>query len=167
VRFVIEGLSGRHDRDAFDCGEPALNTFLQHHARQNQSKRVSRTFVAVPVGEDRVVGFYTLSTGATGAERLSVSEEHRLPRYPVPVIVLARLAVDNSVQGNRLGESLLFDALARAVSTAENVGVYAVEVTAKNERARSFYRRFGFREYRDNPLQLYLPITTAQKLLEG
>lgn len=164
MSFAIEPLSREHDRDAFDSGEPALDDFLRRHARQNQDKNVSRTYVAVRSGERRVLGFYTLASGAVDFEHLPDNVRKRLPRYPVPVVHLARLAVDRSVQGLRLGEFLLLDALRRAVGVADVLGVFAVEVAAKHERAREFYLRYDFRSFVDERLRLYLPIETIRKL---
>ena len=165
MRFSIQRLSTDHERVEFDCGEPALNSFLQRHARQNQAKNVSRTYVAVRPGERRVVGYYTLAGGSIEFERLPEVLQKRLPHYAVPVILLARLAVDRSAQGEGLGELLLFSALRVAVYTAESVGVFAVEVVAKNERAKRFYLRYGFESLPGNDLNLYLTLATARTLL--
>jgi GNAT superfamily N-acetyltransferase len=167
VSFVIERLSVDHDRAGFTCGEPALDGFIQRHARQNQAKDVSRTYVAVRRGERRVVGYYTLAGGSIEFERLPESLQRRLPHYAIPTILLARLAVDRSAQGEGLGELLLLGALRMAARIAESVGVFAVEVVAKNERAERFYRRYGFEPLPGNELNLYLTLATVRKLLEG
>lgn len=164
MSFTVAPLSREHDRSAFDCGEPALDDFLRRHARQNQEKNVSRTYVAVRPRERKVLGFYTLASGAVGFESLPDEVRRRLPRYPVPVVHLARLAVDRSVRGLGLGEALLFDALRRAERVADVLGVFAVEVAAKHERAREFYLRYGFRSLEDERLHLYLPIETIRTL---
>lgn len=164
MSFAIEPLSREHDRATFDSGEPALDDFLHRHARQNQEKNVSRTYVAVRSGERKVLGFYTLASGAVHFEHLPEDVRRRLPRYPVPVVHLARLAVDRSVRGLRLGEFLLLDALRRAARVADEMGVFAVEVTAKHERAREFYLRYGFRPFVDERLRLYLPIETLRRI---
>jgi GNAT superfamily N-acetyltransferase len=164
VSFTVEPLSREHDRADFDSGEPALDEFLRRNARQNQEKNVSRTYVAVRRGERKVLGFYTLASGAVGFESLPDDVRRRLPRYPVPVVHLARLAVDRSVRGLGLGEALLFDALRRAARVADVLGVFAVEVAAKHERAREFYLRYGFRPMEDDRLHLYLPIETIRRL---
>ncbi|HEX8694731.1 MAG TPA: GNAT family N-acetyltransferase [Longimicrobium sp.] len=163
--FIFEALARQHDRAAFDCGEPALNEFLRRHARQNQERNVSRTYVATRPEDLRVVGFYTLSSGAVGFERLPERVRRRLPHYPVPVVHLGRLASDLSVRGEGLGELLLFDAFRRAAAAADIVGVFAMEVVAKHDKARDFYVRYGFEAFEDNHLNLYLPMETIRRLL--
>lgn len=164
MSFVVEPLSRAHDRASFDCGEPPLDEFIRRHARQNQERDVSRSYVAVrDTGDLRVLGLYTLASGSVAAERLPDDARRRLPRYPVPVVHLARLAVDRSARG--LGEALLFDALRRAARAAEVVGMFAVEVVAKHERAREFYLKYGFLPLADDRLNLYLPMATVRALL--
>ena len=162
VRIVP--LTGAHDRSSFDCGEPALDEFLRRYARQNQDRDVSRTFVATRPGERRVLGFFTLSAGAVEHGDLPPEEKRRLPRYPVPVVRLGRLAVGRRERGGGLGEALLVDALRRALRGADAVGAFAVEVVAKGEEARSFYLHYGFRPLEDDPLHLYLSMGTVRRL---
>jgi len=157
--LIIEPLSSQHDRSTFDCGEPSLNTYLRQYARQNDEKGLGRTYVAVASGETRVEGYYTISTGAVTFEQVP----EKLPRYPIPVVHLGRLAVGLHTQGKGLGEVLLIDALKRAAQASEQLGIYAVEVYAINEGARSFYLRYGFTPLLDQ-LHLYLPMKTIRKL---
>jgi ribosomal protein S18 acetylase RimI-like enzyme len=165
VGFVVQLLSQRHNRDSFDCGELALNEFRRRHARQNQARGVSRTFVAVREGEWDVVGFYSLAAGAVAFEALPDDLRRRLPRYPVPVAHLARLATCRSVRGQGLGEALLFDALVRTLRVADEIGVVAIDVWAKTDRARAYYERYGFQPVADSDLHLYLPLETVRKVL--
>ncbi|HXG65015.1 MAG TPA: GNAT family N-acetyltransferase [Blastocatellia bacterium] len=157
---MIEPLSSKHDRNSFDCGEPSLNTYLRQYARQNDERGLGRTYVAVEPGETRVEGYYTLSTGAVTFEQVP----EKLPRYPIPVVHMGRLAVDLRAQGKGLGELLLIDALKRAAQAAEQLGIYAVEVRALNERARDFYLKYGFTPLLDDELHLYLPMKVIRKL---
>jgi ribosomal protein S18 acetylase RimI-like enzyme len=159
-RFEIEPLTTRHDRQSFDCGEPSLNDFLQRFARQNDDKGLGRTFVAVHPGETAILGYYTMASGAVTFD--SVPE--KLPRYPIPVIHIGRLAVDMKARGRGLGEWLLIDALRRATMIAEQIGIYAVEVRAVNDMARAFYLKYGFVALLDDPLHLYLPMKTIRQL---
>lgn len=161
MNYQVERLSADHDRSAFDCGEPSLNDYLQRYARQNDERRLGRTYVAVVPDQKCVEGYYTLASGAV--ERADLPEK-RLPRYPIPVILLARLAVDQSAQGQRLGEKLLLHALRRCSRISEYVGVYAVVVDALNERAHRFYLRYGFVPVRDDPNRLYLSVQEIKKL---
>jgi GNAT superfamily N-acetyltransferase len=167
VPYEIQALTKARKRDAFDCGEPALNEFLQKHARQNQERGVGRTFVVIGQGDRslRVVGFYTLSAGRVEFENVPDALRKGLPRYPVPVAHLGRLGVCRSAQGQKLGEALLIDALDRICGVAEEIGIAAIEVWAKNERARSFYARYGFAGLLDDGVHMYMPIQTARKAL--
>lgn len=161
----IAPLERRHERAAFDCGEPALDEFIRRNARQNQDRGIGRTYVATEPGGLRVIGFYTLASGSVLPGDLPEAERRHLPRYRVPVVQLARLAVDRSASRQRLGEALLFDALRRSVLAAEVLGVFAVEVYAKHDSVVAFYRRYGFAPFEDDRLHLYLPIATVRALL--
>jgi ribosomal protein S18 acetylase RimI-like enzyme len=163
MAFVIQPLSGRHDRSSFDCGEPALDEFLRRYARQNEERGIGRTFVAVPDGQTTVVGFYTLAAGSVAF--VDLPGDVHLPRYPVPVVLLARLAVSRMARGQGLGEALLVDAFRRILAVADTLGIHAVEVRAKSERARTFYERYGFSSLRDDRLHMYVPLTTVRKAL--
>lgn len=157
--FRIDPLAKNHRRESFDCGEPALNLFLQQFARQNAVSGLSRTFVAVRPGHLDVCGYYSVSTGAISFDIVP----EKLPRYPIPTVHLGRLAVDLKMHGNRLGEFLLFDALKRAVDAAELLGIFAVELYAISDRAKSFYLHYGFLPLIDDDLHLYLPIETMKR----
>ena len=158
--MIIEPLSSKHDRSTFDCGEASLNTYLRQYARQNDEKELGRTYVAVTPGETHIEGYYTISTGAVTFEQVP----EKLPRYPIPVVHLGRLAVDMRSQGKGLGEILLIDALKRAAQVSKQLGIYAVEVYALNERARNFYLSYGFTPLLDDQLHLYLPMKAILKL---
>lgn len=157
--FRIDPLAKSHRRDNFDCGEPALNLFLQQFARQNASSGLSKTFVAVREGDLNVCGYYSVSTGAISFDIVPA----KLPRYPIPTMHLGRLAVDLKMQGHRLGELLLFDALKRAVDAAELLGIYAVELYAISDTAKQFYLHYGFLPLIDDDLHIYLPLETVKK----
>jgi GNAT superfamily N-acetyltransferase len=159
-QFEIEPLTTRHDRQSFDCGESRLNVFIQRFARQNDDKGLGRTFVAVRPGETAIMGYYTMASGAVTFDTVP----EKLPRYPIPVIHIGRLAVDLKARGRGLGEWLLIDALRRATMIAEQIGIYAVEVRALNDAARAFYLKYGFAALLDDPLHLYLPMKTIRQL---
>lgn len=159
LEFVIESLSKKHRRDNFDCGEESLNQFLQKYARQNSEKGFGRTFVAVLPDEFEVLGYYTLSSGSVSFEIIP----EKLPRYPIPIVHLGRLAVDLKIRGQRLGELLLIDALQRIVLVAGELGIYAIELYALTDNAKKFYLRYGFIELKDDTKHLYLPIETLKK----
>jgi len=163
--WEIAPLSRYHVRAGFDCGEPELDAFLQRYARQNQDRGISRSYVATRPGDKGVAGYFTLSSGAVEFADLPEEERRRLPRYPVPVIHLARLAVDGREAGAGLGEALLAEALRVALRASESVGAFAVEVVAKSEGARSFYGKYGFVSVEDDRLHLYLAIETVRRAL--
>jgi GNAT superfamily N-acetyltransferase len=164
-QWRIEQISKRHERDQFDCdaaggdaGNQALNEFLIKYARQNAEKGLGRTYVAVREGEKRVRGYYTLASGSVAFETLPESERKKLPRYPVPVALIARLAVDKTEQGRGLGADLLMHALFTVVQVAEDLGIRAIEVKAKNDSARRFYSKYGFESLLDDPLHMYVAL---------
>src|SRR5205807_5246280 len=136
----IEPLDKRHRRDDFDCGEESLNQFLKLYARQNARSDLSKTFVAVRQGKTEVLGYYTLSSGSISFD---VTHE-KMPRYPIPVAHLGRLAVDKRMQGQKLGELLLIDALERVVLASAGIGIYAIELYALSDSAKQFYLKYGF-----------------------
>lgn len=159
--YRIEPLGIEHDRAAFDCEEPSLNDFLKRYARQNDQKGLGRTFVAVRPGDQKIYGYYTISSGSVQFDTIP----EKLPRYPIPVAHLGRLAVDRQAKGQGLGKALLADALKRVSAVADQMGMYAVEVFALNEAARDFYLKFGFRPLLDDRQHLYLPMSFIRKQL--
>lgn len=167
MAFVIEALRRSHERGRFDCGEAALNEYLLRFARQNQERGLGRTYVALPEGGARVVGYYTLAAGSVAFADVPEHLRRSFPRYPIPVAHLGRLATCLSVRGLGLGEALLFDAVERTLRVADELGMVALEVWSKTDRARSFYEKYGFEPLVDDPLHLYLPLATARGVLEG
>ena len=165
--WTIERIRKDHAREAFDCGIEKLNTFIRRYARQNEEHGLSRTFVAVRPASLRIFGYHTLRSGQVEIRDLSPAEVRRFPRYPVPVVHLARLAVDREARGQGLGELLLLDALAKAHEAAGVIAAYAVEVEAVDESARRFYLKYGFQELLDDRLHLYMPIKTISLLLKS
>jgi predicted N-acetyltransferase YhbS len=162
MNWLITPLASHHDRSVFACGQPTLDRFLKQSARQNQDKGMSRTFVATQADEVRIVGYYTLSAGHIDHASLPLDVRKQLPKYPVPMVRLGRLAVDESVKGKGLGGELLWDALNRSLAASEAIGVYAVCVEAIDEIAASFYRHYEFLPLPDQPLQLFLPLNTIR-----
>jgi GNAT superfamily N-acetyltransferase len=159
----IEPLAEGHDRGGFECGEENLNVFLRQHAGQNAHRDISRTYIALPEGSNSVVGYYTLATGSVARQDLPADAASRLPRYPVPIAHLGRLAVDRRVQGRGLGKILLADALKLVATLADQIGIHAVTVHALNDRARTFYLAHGFLPLQDDPSHLYLPMATIRQ----
>jgi GNAT superfamily N-acetyltransferase len=161
--WQIECLDRSHQREEFCCGKAPLDSFLRTLVNQYEKRNLGRTYVAVRPEEKRVYGYYTLASSALPFAHLPTSASKKLPKHPLPVVLLARLAVDQSVQGQGLGRELLTDALQRCLDLSAGLGVYAVEVDAIDEQARQFYVKYGFVPLLDNDLHLHLPITTIEK----
>lgn len=161
--LIIVALDAIHDRKGFDCGVQALNEFLQKTARQHREKGLSNTFVLMEEDSPRhILGFFTLSFLEVDTTAIPVEFSRRLPKSsPLPAAKLARLAVDQSCQGQGYGAILLADAVKRIIRTAsESGGIVGFFVDAKDEQARRFYIRFGFIPLQDAPLALFLPLKT-------
>lgn len=152
-------LAQGHELSAFDCGEPVLNEWLKRRAFANQISGASRTFVVVDEN-NKVLAYYALAAGAV-THTEAVSGVRRNMPDPIPVMVLGRLAVDLSCQGQHLGSALLKDAFLRTVSVSENVGIRALLVHAINEGAKQFYQQRGFQSSPVNPYTLMLKLTPA------
>ena len=158
----IEALAARHQLEGFDCGKPGLNRFLLLHALTNQRANSSRTYVALR-GE-QVLGFHTLVVGSVSREQAPERVRKGLARHPIPLMVLARLAVSCEEQGKGLGSGLLKDAIQRTMAAAEIAGIRALAVHAKDEEARSFYAHFGFVQSPTDPLHLFVLLKDLRSL---
>src|SRR6266700_1909358 len=143
-----------HHTHSFDCGIEPLNQYLKKYALLNHQNRSARTYVALR--ENRLVGYYTLAAGSVSRDELPPRMAQGLGQYPVPITLLARLAVDLSERGKGLGRGLLKDAVLRAFQASELVGSRAVVTHAKDEGAKAFYRKFNFAASPINDLHLYL-----------
>jgi len=151
-----ESLSLDHQCNSFACGESVLDEWLKRRALGNQTSGASRTFV-VTTHEREVMGYYALSAGAVAHRDAARSIRQKMPD-PVPVMALARLAVDVRAQGIKLGAALLQDALQRCVLVSQNTGVRAMLVHALHDRARQFYEYYGFNASPAHPMTLMLRI---------
>ena len=147
-------LTAVHQLNTFNCGETSLDEWLKRRALLNQSNRASRTFVVVDESQ-LVMGYYALAAGAVHHQDATRSIRQNMPD-PIPVMVLARLAVDIRTQGMQLGAGLLRDAVDRSLAVAKNTGVRALLVHALHERAKQFYLYFGFQASPVHPLTLML-----------
>jgi GNAT superfamily N-acetyltransferase len=146
--------------EAFDCGIAELNKFIKNYALKNQKQRISRTSVAHEENSITILGFHTLSAASISATALPQDLRNKLPRYPVPCVLLARLAVDRNSQRIGIGKLLLKDAIEKIMHISALIGAYALLVDAKEDRARSFYEYYGFLRLPDRPYTLFLPIDT-------
>jgi predicted N-acetyltransferase YhbS len=147
-------LTADHQLNSFNCGETSLDEWLKRRALLNQANGASRTFVVVDESQ-LVMGYYALAAGAVHHQDATRSIRQNMPD-PIPVMVLARLAVDIRTQGMQLGAGLLRDAVDRSLAVAKNTGVRALLVHALHERAKQFYLYFGFQASPVHPLTLML-----------
>ena len=157
-----EHLKAEHDLSAFDSGTPELDTWLKRRALQNEALGASRTYVVCADG--RVVGFYALANGAVAHKDVSAKTRRNMPD-PIPVMVLARLAVDRAYQGRGLGSALLRDALLRTVSASEIAGIRAVLLHAITDDAKRFYERAGFYQCPVDPMTMMISLAEVEKSL--
>ena len=159
----IEKVARRHRLEAFDCGKEALNTLLSRFALGNQQANASQTYLACE-GE-RVVGYYTLVFGQVTFEDAPERLVKGLARHPMPIMLIARLAIANDMQGGGLGAGLLKDALGRTLQAAEIAGLRVFAVHAKDEEARAFYERFDFIASPADPFHLFVLLKDIKAML--
>lgn len=154
------------DRKSFDCGAFPLNLYLSQYAHQNQKKDAARTYVVVN-GEGKIAGYYTLVYGSVtvGETPEEISSGHG--KYPVPIILIARLAVSIDDHGKGLGRSLVRDALVRSVGAADIAGLSAVVVDAKDAGAKAFYEKMGFIPGPEDEFQLFMKMSDVRSALSG
>lgn len=154
MTFRIEKLRRDHRVDGFDCGKEPLNRFLIRFALQSQLSNSSQTYLAL--SDDQVVGFYTLVFGDVGYDDVPERLRKGVARHPIPLMILARLAVSRSWMGKGLGSGLLKDAMLRTLEAAEIAGLRAFAVHAKDDEARAFYERFDFIASPSDPMHLFV-----------
>jgi len=149
--------------ESFDCGHVALNEFLQRFALVNQRSNSSQTYASCNAGQ--VAGFYSLAVGSVEPSHSAPRVIKGIPRHPVPVMILARLAIDQRYQRQGLGKALLKNALLRTVQAADIAGIRALLVHAKDEEARNWYRQWEFEESPTDAYHLFLLVKDIKALL--
>ena len=159
---------GRHHRlDQFDCGEPALDEWLERHARGAHASGSARVFVATMEDGEMVVGYYALAAAQVAPDEATERALKGQPRArPVPAVLLARLAVDRAHQGAGLGRSLLQDVLRRCLEAAEAIGARILLVHAKHDAAKAWYMQYGFEESPTDPLHLMMLLKDVRAFLK-
>jgi GNAT superfamily N-acetyltransferase len=177
MSFQIESFDRQqHSRTDFSCGQPALDAYLTTQISQDMKRGVATAFVltqkALPTNAlptvtapRPILGYYTLSAWVLDASLLDTAFAKKLPRYPqLPATLLGRLAVDRKAQGQRLGEVLLIDALARSFRTTQQIASLAVVTDAIDDRAANFYMKYGFQPFQQDAMKLYIPMDTIASL---
>jgi GNAT superfamily N-acetyltransferase len=161
-----EPIDKKHDREAFDCGDDALNDFLRRYARKSHEQGGAKTFLAIDdAGSKSLLGFYSLSPASVDYARTPETVRHGLARHDVPGFRLARLAVDRRFQGKGIGGQLLLAAGRRCLLAATEVGGVVLVIDAKNERVAAWYASYGAVPLADAPLTLMLPLATVEAAL--
>ncbi|MFB8790913.1 MAG: GNAT family N-acetyltransferase [Potamolinea sp.] len=159
--------SRRHIRSNFCCGKDSLDNYIHKQASQDLKRRVSTVFVLIDDPEFDVLAYYTLSTYTVDITVLGAAFAKGLPRYPfLPATLLGRLAVENRQKGKGFGELMLVDALTKALNASTQVGSLGVIAEALDESACNFYIKYGFQQFRQNPMKLYFPMKTVEELCQ-
>lgn len=159
----IDKLQPHHAVEAFDCGQDALNWFLRKHALQNQHSGGSQTYVGL--ADETVIGYYALAVGSVEQEHAPDRVKKGLAKQAIPIMLLARLAVDLHWQKQGVGAGLLKDAMLRTLQAADIAGIRALVVHAKDDAARPFYERFDFLPSPTDPLHLLMLLKDVRKII--
>ena len=163
----VLALQKEHERQNFTCGSPALDRYLKNQALQDSDKRVAAVFALVQPPASQVLGYYTLSASTIHADEVPPEFARKLPRYPqLPVTLLGRLAIDQGLKGQGMGQFLLMDALHRSLQAAAGIAAMAVVVDAKDALAADFYQHFGFIPLNLSISRLFLPMVTVATLFD-
>lgn len=158
-------LTAAHVLDTFDCGNDVMNAWLRQRALRNQDEGATRTFV-VTNDQDQVLGYYSLAVGSCRRDDAPSNISRGMPE-PIPMMILARLAVDNSHQGKGLGRQLIGDAVLRTLRVAEEAGIRALMVSAIDAAAADYYVKLGFVRARQSADVLMLRLGVAQTILNA
>jgi len=156
-----EAITKSHDRQSFDCGDPAMNDFFRRYARQSHEQNASKTFCAIDVSTPRrVLGFYTITPSSVAHEGVPASMTKGLAQHEIGGFKLARIATDITVSGHGLGGQLLAAAALRCLRIASEVGGVLLIIDAKGERAAQWYASYGAEPLANQPLTLVMPLAT-------
>lgn len=156
-------LEAHHNLEGFDCGKPALTDWLLRHARQAQGSGSARTFVGCD--GQRVAGYFSLTVGQVDTTEAPEQVRRGMGQYPIPVVLLARLAVDTDYQGKGIGVGMLQDAIRRTLLISEQAGIRALPTHPIDTQADTFYRKFGFEPTPEQENQLILLLKDARKYI--
>ncbi len=172
--LVTDSIAEEDATAGFDCGAPELNAFFTRRAFKNDRRGIGKTFVLRRKEGERelpaVIGFYTLSMGGLEGGRLPRKLREDLPKYPLPVALIGRLAVDRRAKGRGFGDVLIGDAFTRVLMASETIGCFGVIVDAKDKNAEGFYRRLGFLslgEVGKYPRRMFLELPAVRRADEA
>ncbi|BAZ14452.1 hypothetical protein NIES4071_62960 [Calothrix sp. NIES-4071] len=167
MTLTIELLdSKKHNRSCFSCGNESLDNYIRKQASQDLKKKIATVFVLIDSPNTDVIAYYTLSSYTIDIANLDETFAKGIPRYPLlPATLLGRLAVDNTFQGQGMGKVILIDALKRALDAITQVASLAVVVEAIDEDAVRFYQKYGFRQFKQYPLKLYLSMNSIASII--
>lgn len=155
----IKEITSKATLKIFDCGIEALNIYLSRYAKKNDDLGIGKTFIALE--NYNIAGYFTLSTAQINFEELPEEYRGKLPKYPIPALRIARLAVSNDFKGKGVGKWLLTQSFKKILQVAEVTGLYFIIVDAK-ESSKSFYEHYGFIKLNDNNLTYFLPVETVR-----
>jgi len=161
----VEKLRADHQIESFDCGREELNRYLQRFAWQNQQAGAAQTYIGL--AGDAVIGYYTLAVGHVTREEAPERLTKGLASHPVPIMLLARLAVDHRWLGQGVGKALLRDAMLRTLQAADIAGIRAFAVHAKDEEVRRFYLKFDFIPSPSDPMHLFVLLKDVRRIVSG
>lgn len=159
----VEKLRPDHPLEEFDCGRDELNRYLLRYAWSNQQAGAAQTYIGL--AGDTIVGYHTLAVGHVMREDAPERLTKGLARHPVPVMLLARLAVDRRWQGQGIGKALLRDAMQRTLRAADIAGIRALAVHAKDAEARAFYQKFDFVPSPTDPMHLFILLKDVRRVV--
>ncbi len=160
----IRDIHSKADLKGFDCGIETLNEFLSRYSLKNDTLGIGKTFVALDE-DKRIAGYFTLATAQVAYQDIPNQYRERLPKYPIPALRLARLAVSKELQGRGVGRWLLAQVFIKTVQVADVTGLYFLIVDAK-ETSKNFYEHYGFIKFNDKDLCYFILIETVRKAMQ-
>ena len=161
----IKDIQQKSRLKSFDCEIDVLNEFLSKYAQKNDKLGIGKTFIALNQ-QDKIVGYFTLATAQVAYQEIPDDYRGKLPKYPIPALRIARLAVDKELEGKGVGKWLLAQAFIKIIQVADVTGIYFIIVDAK-ETSKSFYEHYGFIKFKDEDLTYFILVDTVRKAIQG
>ena len=169
AQYIVELLDKtKHYLQSFSCGVKELDVYIKERASQDIRRRISAVYVIHRLGKKEIEGYYSLNAYSIKSNELQDDLINKFPKYPfLPATLIGRFAISRHMQGKNIGKYLLHDALIRSYKLSQKIGSIAVVVDAKNEKAKGFYEKFGFKQFTKHPHRLYLLMNTIKNLITG